>query len=260
MTTTPVGMRCPECAKQRTEVRNPIGMAGRTDAPATYTLIALCVAAFIGEIVSGGTISGGGGTLSTDGGLFSWLFDPSTGQGIGVAAGEPYRIVTSAFLHAGIIHLGLNMVALYFLGVLLEPAIGTLRFCGIYAASVLCGSFGALLLDPNVLTVGASGGIFGLMSAAFLIARHRGLDELASQIGFFVIINIVFTFSASHISIGAHLGGLVGGALAGLMITRLEQHRIANRNAIEIAGLVAICVIAVVAALVTADSHVPLGA
>jgi membrane associated rhomboid family serine protease len=255
MTTTPVGMRCPECAQQRTKVRYAAGMPGRGDAPATYTLIALCVAAFIGEIATGGTINTGGGTLSTDGGLFSWALTRS-GE-IGVAAGEPYRLVTTAFLHAGILHLGFNMFALYFLGVLLEPAIGTGRFLGLYAVSVLCGSFGALLLDPNALTVGASGGIFGLMSGAFLIARHRGLDQLASQIGFFVILNIVFTLSSSHISLGAHLGGLVGGAVAGLLITRLERQRIANRSVIEAAVLIGICVIAIIGALAVADSNVP---
>ena len=92
------------------------------------------------------------------------------------------------------------MFALYVLGTLLEPAIGTARFVGIYLVSILGGAFGALLLDPTELTVGASGGIFGLMAAAFLIARDRGLDELASQIGFFVVINLVFTFSISGIS------------------------------------------------------------
>jgi membrane associated rhomboid family serine protease len=248
-------MRCPECAQQRTKVRYSAGLPGRGNAPATYFLIAACVAAFIGEIATGGTITTGGGTLSIDGGLFSWALTRS-GE-IGVAAGEPYRLVTTAFLHAGIIHLGLNMVALYFLGVLLEPAIGTWRFVGIYTASVLCGSFGALLFTPNTLTVGASGGIFGLMSAAFLIARHRGLDQLASQIGFFVIINVVFSLSASNVSIGAHVGGLVGGAVAGFLFTQLEHRRIANRNLIEIAVLVVICVIAVVGALAVADSNVP---
>ncbi len=258
MTTTPVGMRCPECAQQRTKVRYSTGMPGRGDAPATYALIAACVAAFIGEIATGGTITTSvGSTLSLDGGLFAW--SPSPSGPIGVAAGEPYRLVTTAFLHAGIIHLGLNMVALYFLGILLEPAIGTWRFVGIYAASVLCGSLGALLLSPNVLTVGASGGIFGLMSAAFLIARHRGLDQLASQIGFFVIINVVFTLGASNISIGAHIGGLVGGAVAGFLITQLEHRRMANRAIIEGAILVAICAVAVVGALIVADSHIPQG-
>lgn len=256
MTTTPVGMRCPECARERTEVRNPIGAPGRADAPATYALIGLCVAAFAGEIATGGTLTGGRGTLTFDFGLFSWGLD-GAGNEVGVAAGEPYRLVTTAFLHAGILHLGLNMVALYFLGMLLEPALGTARFLGIYAVSILCGSLGALLLDPNTLTVGASGGIFGLMAAAFLIARHRGLDDLASQIGFFVLINIVFTFSISSISIGAHLGGLAGGALAAVIVTQLERRRIGNRTALELGTLIAICAVAAVAALLVADSNVP---
>ena len=199
MTSTPVGMRCPECAGEKTRVVNPIGAPGRSDAPATYAIIGACVLAFIAEIAGGGSISGGGGTATTEGGLFAYAVD-AQGQTLGVAGGQPYRLVTSAFLHAGLLHLGLNMFALYILGTLLEPAIGTVRFVGIYAVSVLGGSFLVMVMDPNQLTVGASGGIFGLMAAAFLIARHRGLDELASQIGFFVIINLVFTFSISAIS------------------------------------------------------------
>jgi membrane associated rhomboid family serine protease len=249
MTTTSVGMRCPECAKQKTQVRNPIGAAGRSDAPATFAIIGICVLAFFGEIASGGSISSGGGRATINFGLFGPL----------VADGEPYRLVTSAFLHAGIIHIGFNMFALYILGTLLEPAIGTVRFVGIYAVSVLAGSFLVMVMDPNQLTVGASGGIFGLMSAAFLIARHRGLDELASQIGFFVIINLVFTFSISSISVGAHIGGLLGGAVAALLVNQLERSRVSNARTIEIAGLVALCVVAVAGALIAANSNVPAG-
>jgi membrane associated rhomboid family serine protease len=249
MTTTSVGMRCPECAKQKTQVRNPIGAAGRSDAPATFAIIGICVLAFFGEIASGGSISSGGGRATINFGLFGPL----------VADGEPYRLVTSAFLHAGIIHIGFNMFALYILGTLLEPAIGTVRFVGIYAVSVLAGSFLVMVMDPNQLTVGASGGIFGQMSAAFLIARHRGLDELASQIGFFVIINLVFTFSVSSISVGAHIGGLLGGAVAALLVNQLERSRVSNARTIEIAGLVALCVVAVAGALIAANSNVPAG-
>ena len=133
------------------------------------------------------------------------LFGPA------VDDGEWYRIVTSAFLHAGLFHLLLNMFALYILGSLLEPGIGTARFLGVYVVSMLGGSFGALLLDPTEVTVGASGGIFGLMAATFIVARGRGMDELASQIGLFVVINLVFTFSIPGISIGGHLGGLLAG-------------------------------------------------
>ncbi len=248
MTSTSVGMRCPECARQRTKVKNPIGAPTRSDAPATYVIIALCVAAFLAELAGGGTNSlDGGGKIIRDFGLF----------GPAVADGEQYRIVTSAFLHAGLIHLGLNMFVLYILGTLLEPAVGTARFVAIYAASVLGGSFVALVMDPNELTVGASGGIFGLMSAAFLIARNRGLDQLASQLGFFVILNLVFTFSISNISIGAHLGGLAGGALAGLLVTMVESRRLRSAQAIEIGGMLVLCVGAVVGALIAADASVP---
>jgi membrane associated rhomboid family serine protease len=212
MTSTPVGMRCPECARQRTRVKNPIGVPTRADAPATYVIMALCIAAYVAELAGGGT-SGldGGGKLIRDYGLF----------GPAVADGEQYRIVTSAFLHAGLIHLGLNMFVLYILGTLLEPAVGTARFVAIYAASILGGSFVALLLDPNELTVGASGGIFGLMGAAVVVLRNRGVNPMESGLLFWIGLNLVLTFSLSNISIGGHIGGLLGGTLAALVLYEL---------------------------------------
>jgi membrane associated rhomboid family serine protease len=254
MTSTSVGMRCPECARQRTKVVNPTGAAGRSDAPATYALIGLCVAAFLAEIFTGADLMGGGAgdSIVIDFGLFAY-----GGPGFGVAEGEIYRVLTAGFLHSGIIHLGLNMFALYILGTLLEPAVGTRRFLGIYFASVLAGSCGALLLSPDQLTVGASGGIFGLMAAAFLIARHRGLDELASQIGLFVVLNLVFTFSVPNISIGGHLGGLVGGGLAALLINGLHGSRRGNATALESAGLLALCAVAVAGSVLAAEAGVP---
>jgi membrane associated rhomboid family serine protease len=258
MTSTPVGMRCPECAGERTRVRNPTGAATGTDAPVTYALIALCVIAYVAELAGGGTSAlEGGGTLIRDGGLVG--FGLSADGPIGVAEGEWYRLITGAFLHAGLIHLGFNMFALYILGTLLEPAIGSARFAGIYAVSILGGAFGALLLDPNEVTVGASGGVFGLMAAAFLIARNRGLDELASQIGFFVVINLVFTFSIPNISVGGHIGGLVGGGLAALVVSALERRRLPNAAAVEVAAMVAICAVSVAGSLIAAEDSVPAG-
>ena len=155
MTSTPVGMRCPECASQRTQVRNPIGAAGRSDAPATYALIAINVVAFSARSRRGD--GGGGGTLTRGGALFAYGID-AAGQTPGSQDGEWYRLVTSGFLHAGVLHIGLNMFALYILGTLLEPAIGTVRFVAIYFVSLLCRVVRSLLLDPEQLTVGASGG------------------------------------------------------------------------------------------------------
>jgi membrane associated rhomboid family serine protease len=244
MTVTPVGMRCPECARERTQVRR-IGGGLRTGAaPATYALIAINVAAFLVELAGGGAASiRGGGTVIDDAGL----------NGPDVADGQVWRIVTAGFLHAGFIHIALNMFALYILGALLEPAIGTPRFLGVYFVSLLAGSFGALLLDPNETTVGASGAIFGLMSAAFLIARHRGLEQLASQIGFYVIINLVFTFGVPGISVGGHLGGLVGGAIAALLITSAER-RASRPLSLEVLGMLAIGAASVGASLAAASA------
>ena len=165
--------------------------------------------------------------------------------------GDWWRIVTAGFLHAGILHIALNMYVLFILGTLLEPAIGTPRFLGVYFVSLLAGSFGALLLTPDSLTVGASGAIFGLMSAAFIIARHRGIEQLAAQIGFFIIINLVFTVGVSGISVGAHLGGLAGGALAALLVVYAER-RARRPVELEALGMLALAAISVAGSLAVA--------
>jgi membrane associated rhomboid family serine protease len=110
-----------------------------------------------------------------------------------------------------------------------------------------------LLLDPNKTTVGASGAIFGLMSAAFIVARHRGLEQLASQIGFYVVLNVVFTFGVPGISVGGHLGGLIGGGLAALLITFAER-RASRPVALEIAGMAAIGLVSLAGALAAASA------
>ena len=244
MTVTPVGMRCPDCARQRTQARRIAPGLRAGAAPATYALIALNVAAFVAELAGGGAASiRGGGELIRDAGL----------NGPEVANGEVWRIVTSGFLHAGFLHIAINMFALYILGTLLEPGIGTPRFLAVYFVSLLAGSFGALLLDPHETTVGASGAIFGLMSAAFIIARHRGLEQLASQIGFYVILNLVFTFGVPGISVGGHLGGLIGGGLAALLITFAERS-VSRPVLLEVLGIAAIGAASVAGALAAASA------
>jgi membrane associated rhomboid family serine protease len=242
MTVTPVGMRCPECSRERTQVRRiaPGLQAGK--APATYTLIAINVVAFLAELATGtGAGFGAGGSVITDAGL----------NGPAVADGDWWRIVTAGFLHAGILHVAFNMYVLFVLGTLLEPGIGTARFLGVYFVSLLAGSFGALLLSPNEITVGASGAIFGLMSAAFIVARHRGIEQLAGQIALFIGINLLFTFGVSGISIGGHLGGLIGGALAGLLVV-VSERRARRPVELEALGMVALATISVAGCLAVA--------
>lgn len=241
MTPTPVGMRCPECASQRTKVTTGTSSFGRSNAaPAAYTLIAISVVAFLAEIAGGVGGLDGGGRVINDFGLF----------GPAVADGEVYRILTGGFLHAGPIHLLFNMFALYVLGTMLEPAIGTTRFVFIYLASLLAGSFGALLLSPNDVTVGASGAIFGIFGAAFIIARGRGLEQIASEIGMLLLINLALTFGIPGISIGGHLGGLAGGVLCALVIVAGDRGRLgANRQAAELIAMAAIGVVSAIGAL-----------
>jgi membrane associated rhomboid family serine protease len=245
MTPTPVGMRCPECASQRTKVVRGTGPpSGFEGFPATFVLIAINVVAYLIEIgAGGGGFSGGVNSITVDFGLFGPL----------VAEGEWYRLLTSGFLHASIFHIGLNMFALYIIGRLLEPALGTPRFVALYFASLLAGSFGVLLLDPNALTVGASGAIFGIFGATMVIARGRGMNEIASQLGFLLVINLVFTFTFSNISIGAHLGGLVGGLICAAAIVAGEKGMLGrNHKPAEIAVMVAVAAISVVGAIAIA--------
>jgi membrane associated rhomboid family serine protease len=174
--------------------------------------------------------------------------------GGGVAGGEWYRLITGGFLHASITHIVFNMAALFFLGRLVEPALGTVRFLALYFASLLAGSFGALLLSgPEAFTVGASGAIFGLAAATFILARGRGLDAIASQIGFLIVINLVFTLAIPGISIGGHLGGLVGGGICSLAVVAGEQGRLGRRHhAAEYAVMALVGAISVVGALAVA--------
>lgn len=245
MTPTPVGMRCPECAGQRTRVvRAAAGGTAFERAPATVTLIAINAVAFLIEIATG---SGG---LSGLGGGFTerfLLFGPF------VAEGEWYRLLTSGFLHAGLFHILFNMFALYVLGRLLEPSLGTPRFLLIYFASLLAGSFGVMLVSPNAAAVGASGAIFGLFGATLVIARGRGMNEIANQLGLLLVLNLVITFTVPRISIGAHLGGLVAGLLCGLIVVAGERGRLGPRRVeAELALMAAIAIAAALGAVAAA--------
>jgi membrane associated rhomboid family serine protease len=236
MTPTPVGMRCPECSGEKTRiVSGPAAISGAGDWPATKVLIGICVAVYLLEILTGtGGLGAGGSAVLANFGVL----------GAGVAEGEWYRLITGGFLHLSIFHLAFNMVALFFLGRILEPSIGTVRFLAIYFASLLAGSFGAILLSGSfVNTVGASGAVFGIFGATFLIARGRGLDHIASQIGLILGINLLLTFTISGISIGGHIGGLVGGLACGALVVAGEKGRLGrSAGPIEYSAMAAIAI------------------
>jgi membrane associated rhomboid family serine protease len=171
-----------------------------------------------------------------------------------VADGDYWRLVTAGFLHFNLWHIAFNMYALYILGSMLEPAIGHVRFALIYLAALLAGSFGALIVTPDSLTVGASGAVFGLFGAAILEMRSRGVDVMATGLPLWLGINLIFTFTFNGISVGGHIGGLIGGALAGVAIAELDKRRNIPRYAGPLLA-VAIGVIAVIGAIAVAHSN-----
>jgi membrane associated rhomboid family serine protease len=218
MTSTPVGMRCPDCAGQRQRVHTMRSM--NVDPIATYVLIAINVLMFLGAGSGGSFVtgSGGGGTE---------VFNQFSLERFDVAVNHDYwQLITYGFLHSGILHIGFNMYILYWLGTMLEPSLGHARFLALYFASLLAGACGALLLaDPLEQTVGASGAVFGLMAAAFVLQRARGIDPMASGIGPLILINLALGFVIPNVSIGGHIGGLVGGAIAAFAMEQLASRR-----------------------------------
>jgi membrane associated rhomboid family serine protease len=209
-----------------------------SDPVVTYALIAINVLAFVAELASGSAaVSRGGGTIISDGALY----------GPAVANGDYWRLVTAGFLHAGLIHIAFNMYFLYALGTQLEPAVGKVRFAVLYFTSLLCGSFGVLLLSPNSVTVGASGAVFGLMGGAVIALRARGINPMESGLGVVILLNLGITFIIPGISIGGHVGGLIGGVVAGWLLFEVGERM--HRDAIAYIGCAVLAVGAVVGSL-----------
>ena len=236
MTATPVGMRCPECARQKTPVRTAASFAGG-DPIVTYVIMGICVAVFF---LGGG---GGSGPVFQDGALY----------GPAVDFGNQYwRLASYGFLHGGIIHIAFNMIILFQLGTMLEPALGRARYLGLYVAGLLGGAFGALLLDPTRPTVGASGAVFGLMGAAFIMQRARGINPMQSGIGPLILLNLAIGFVIPNVSVGGHVGGLVAGSLAALAVEAVAQRR--GSQLVAVAGCALVGVVAVAGSIFVATA------
>ena len=222
-----VGFHCPECTKSGAQkvikasqlVKRPV---------VTYALIAINVAVFVASVGAGLEIRP---QVAFDFGMLAR--SPVPGLDVGVAAGEVYRLVTGGFLHASIIHIAFNMLALYQLGLLLESAFGRTRFLAVYVVSLLAGSLGVVILHPDQLTVGASGAVFGLMGFAFMAMRSRGIDPFSTGLGGTIVLNLIITFTlSSYLSVGGHLGGLVGGAICGWVLTDIGPKQLKDDRAI----------------------------
>jgi membrane associated rhomboid family serine protease len=260
MTQAPVGQRCPEHSGRAQGVaRVSSGMRraayeGGTGV-VTRVLIAINVAVYLAELATGAGISASSGWIYEKGVLVSSAFD-SHGNLVGVAHGEYWRLLTAAFLHYGPVHLGLNMLALYWFGTPVEQYLGRFRYLLVYLVSGLAGSAGALVLTPNTPTVGASGAIFGIMGAALVLERQGAYVLGGNAIGI-ILINVVFSFTFSGISIGGHIGGLIGGALCMLALSRFGRgHGAYGRlGAFGIGGVLAVAVASVAIAYFRARGY-----
>lgn len=252
-----VGFQCPSCVKEgAATVRQPKAAYGgrAVSMPVvTFTLIGLNVLMFLITTGTGTGLAFGGNPSSVfeklalaptkhplfDGGQF-------TGFANGVAQGEYYRLITANFLHFGIVHIALNMYALFLLGPALEAAFGRLRYIALYLASGLAGSVLSYALGPaNEQAAGASGAVFGLFAAFFVLQRRRGGD--VSQIATIIGINLFISFAASsYIDWRGHVGGLVGGGLVAAAFVYAPEGK--QRSAYQAAGMMVVVVLAVLGA------------
>jgi membrane associated rhomboid family serine protease len=254
----PVGYQCRDCAKGAVPARRLTDAVNH--APVTravvYTIVGLFIVsrALPESIQAFGlrpVLVGPGGPAFLDA-IASWY----TASPVGAAIGEPWLLITSAFLHANFMHIGFNGLLLWQLGHMLEPRLGRNRFIALYAAGLAGGGLGVVALawvgaltggvdgvfgsifggNPFQITIGASGAVFGLMGAAMVGMRERGINPWRTSIGTLVLLNLALTFFIPNISVGGHVGGLLGGWLAArfLFVPREE----ATRGTRIVSGLV----------------------
>jgi membrane associated rhomboid family serine protease len=247
MTPAPVGIRCPEHSGKPQGIRKVTapaqravtGVGTRRVNVVTMTLIVINVLVYLAELAAGGSYDGTGNWIYEHGALFSSGVFQFGQSPMGLAHGEWWRMLSAAFLHYGPFHLLVNMYSLYFAGTLLEQVVGRWRFALLYIGSGVAGSAGAILLTPNSVTVGASGAIFGILGALFVLER-RGNIATGGQVAALVVLNLVITFALSNISVGGHIGGLIAGVV--LMFGLLTFRRNALYSVAVVAAVIAISV------------------
>ena len=246
MTPAPVGLRCPDHSGKPQGVRRVTHAAERAMTGAgsrrmnavTMALIAINVAVAVAELAINGKFAPN--TIFDHGALIAngCCVD---GHAVGLVHGEWWRMVTSMFLHGSFLHIALNMYSLYFVGSILEQVIGRWRFVLLYLGSGIAGSAGAIVWSPLSPTVGASGAIFGILGALFILER-RGNIATEGQIAGLIVLNLVITFAfSSYISVGAHVGGLIGGVA--LMWLLLQLRRSAVSSVAVTAGVIVVSVV-----------------
>ena len=244
-----IGSQCVECAKAaRPTVRTRARYwNARQPTLVTYAIMAINVAVFAWIGAKDPDSLGRTGVSVEQRDLALSEYDLAVNH-------EWYRLVTSGFLHFGVLHIALNMFLLFQVGQMLEPFMGRVRFALLYAAALLGGSAGVMLLNGNPIELhgGASGAVFGLMGAAAVILFQRGINPLTTGLGMTLILNLIITFNIPGISIGGHIGGLAAGAAAGWFISPSKFRRFPEW--VTYAAPIVVSVLAVVISVVVATS------
>lgn len=214
-----VGSHCVDCVKRARPSRQERARYWNAAQPilATKVLIAINVVVYL-WVVAGRDVATGAGIIN------SREFDLGISK-IFIDNGEWYRIITSGFLHFSIFHIAMNMLLLWQLGQMLEPMLDRTRFLLLYFSAMFGGAAGALLLQPDGLTGGASGAVFGLMAAVAVAYQRRGVNPMDTGIGALLFINLIITFVIPGISVGGHLGGALTGAAVGYVMLAPRHSR-----------------------------------
>jgi membrane associated rhomboid family serine protease len=252
----PVGIRCPDHAtasgRRRPAIRvrprpvrraQGVALASGT-APVTRILIAINVGIYLLTAAQGGGFNAPGGSLFDKFVLVGSNSHLPFFLHYGDLAHdhEWWRLVTSMFLHASVLHIAFNMFALYVIGTPVEQYLGRARYIGLYFVSGLAGGAGAVLQAPFQPVVGASGAIFGILGA-MLIIEWQVTGRLAGNAATWIVINLAISFAIPNISWGGHVGGLIGGILITLAYAEWRRGR-AQYGSLNLAGIVGLVVVA----------------
>ena len=216
MIEAPVGYQCVECVREASSGQRRVVLTSQP-VRVTQALIVANVIVFIVVFAVTGSLSLWGGGVTSVHRDFA-LFGPFIAE-----EGEWWRLVTSAFLHYGLLHLGMNMLILMWVGRLLEPEVGRWRFALIYVAALFGGALGALMVEPTGFTAGASGAVLGVAGTVVVAERSGGVRWQDSGILVFLVLNVVLSLLIPSVSVGGHFGGLAVGLLCGVLLWRLPR-------------------------------------
>ena len=239
-----VGFQCPSCiAEGAKTIRQPRTLAGGAitgrEGRVSMILIAINVAAYVAQVATGG--------------FSSEIFQRGALQGYVTADGDYWRLITSAFLHTGVLHLAFNMYALYLFGPFVERALGTWRFAVAYLTAAMAGSISVYLLaNPTTATIGASGAVFGLFAMALVLLLKAKQDVRSLLV--LLAINAFISVAGARISWEGHLGGFVAGLALGAVFAYAPRDR---RTLVQVLAMSAIWIVMIVAFVLRTSALTP---